>query len=184
MMPTLLEGDFIFVNKFAYGLRLPVINNKILDLGEPERGDVVVFRLPSDPSINYIKRVVGLPGDVVNYEQVSKRLTINGELISLELLGDYDEDPEYALAREQLGDVEHTMLLAPGRFSLGDTYKVPAGHFFMMGDNRDNSRDSRFQGVEFIPEGRLVGKAVRIWMNWRTPGEGGPRWSRIGQSIE
>jgi signal peptidase I len=184
MMPTLLEGDFIFVNKFAYGLRLPVINNKILDLGEPERGDVVVFRLPSDPSINYIKRVVGLPGDVVNYEQVSKRLTINGELISLELLGDYDEDPEYALAREQLGDVEHTMLLAPGRFSLGGTYKVPAGHFFMMGDNRDNSRDSRFQGVEFIPEGRLVGKAVRIWMNWRTPGEGGPRWSRIGQSIE
>ena len=184
MMPTLLEGDFIFVNKFAYGLRLPVINSKIVEIGEPRRGDVVVFRLPSDPSINYIKRVVGLPGDVVDYEQGSKRLTINGESIPVEPLGDYKDDPEYELVREQLGDAEHLLLLTRGRLSLGGTYKVPEGHYFMMGDNRDNSRDSRFQGVEFIPEERLVGRAVRIWMNWRRPAEGGPRWSRIGQGIE
>jgi signal peptidase I len=184
MMPTLLEGDFIFVNKFAYGLRLPVINSKIVELGEPKRGDVVVFRLPSDPSVNYIKRVVGLPGDVVDYEQGSKRLTINGAQIPVELLGDYEGDPQYRLARENLDGVEHSVLLMPGRLSLGGVYMVPEGHYFVMGDNRDNSRDSRFEGVEFIPEERLVGRAVRIWMNWRSPREGGPQWSRIGQGIE
>jgi signal peptidase I len=184
MMPTLLEGDFIFVNKFAYGLRLPVLNSKIVEVGEPQRGDVVVFRLPSDPSVNYIKRVVGLPGDVVEYERASKRLTINGEQVPLELLGDYAEDPEYELGEEQLGDTDHKVLLTPGRQSNGGTYRVPDGHYFVMGDNRDNSKDSRYQGVEFIPEERLVGKAVRVWMNWRWPDEGGPRWSRIGQGIE
>jgi signal peptidase I len=120
----------------------------------------------------------------VDYEQGSKRLTINGESIPVEPLGDYEDDPEYELVREQLGDAEHLLLLTRGRLSLGGTYKVPEGHYFMMGDNRDNSRDSRFQGVEFIPEERLVGRAVRIWMNWRRPAEGGPRWSRIGQGIE
>jgi len=184
MMPTLLEGDFIFVNKFAYGLRLPVINNKIIEIGEPERGDVVVFRLPSDPSINYIKRVVGLPGDVVNYQQGSKQLSINGKPIDLELLGPFEGDPGIELAREDLGAREHLLLHTRGRLSIGGTYTVPAGHYFMMGDNRDNSRDSRFQGVEYIPEDRLVGRAVRIWMNWRRPSQGGPRWGRIGKSIE
>jgi signal peptidase I len=187
MMPTLLEGDFIFVNKFAYGLRLPVLNSKIVEIGEPKRGDVVVFRLPSDPSVNYIKRVVGLPGDVIDYEQGSKRLTINGMPMPVELLGDYEDDPQYRLARENLDGVEHSVLLMPGRLSLGGVYKVPEGHYFVMGDNRDNSRDSRFEGVEFIPEERLVGRAVRIWMNWRWTEQGGPewpQWSRIGRGIE
>jgi signal peptidase I len=189
MMPTLVEGDFIFVNKFVYGLRLPVLNNKFVEIGEPERGDVVVFKLPSDPSVNYIKRVVGLPGDIVHYEQGSKRLTINGEPIDVELLGDYvvedgKRDPRYELAVEMLGDHEHELLLTRGRLSIGGTYEVPPGHYFVMGDNRDDSRDSRFPGVEFIPDNRLVGKAVRIWMNWRRPSEGGPRWGRIGQSID
>jgi signal peptidase I len=183
MMPTLLEGDFIFVNKFAYGLRLPVINKKIIEIGEPQRGDVVVFQLPSDPAINYIKRVVGLPGDVVSYDQGSKELMINGVPVSRELLGAYEDEPGLLLAREQLGDTEHLLLLTQGRMSPGGTYVVPEGHYFMMGDNRDNSRDSRFSGVEFIPEYRLVGRAVRIWMNWRWPSEGGPIWERIGQGI-
>ena len=184
MMPTLLEGDFIFVNKFAYGLRLPVLNTKVVEVGEPKRGDVVVFRLPSDPSVNYIKRVVGLPGDVIDYEQGSKQLTINGARMPVELLDDYAEDPQYRLGRENLDGVAHSVLIMPGRLSLGGVYKVPEGHYFVMGDNRDNSRDSRFEGVEFIPEERLVGQAARIWMNWRNPSEGGPRWRRIGQGIE
>ena len=184
MMPTLLEGDFIFVNKFAYGLRLPVINTKIVEIGEPGRGDVVVFKLPSDPSINYIKRVVGLPGDVVTYQQGSKQLSINGESVSLEPLGSYEGDAGLQLARESLGEHDHMLLHTRGRLSPGGTYVVPEGHFFMMGDNRDNSKDSRFEGVRFIPEYRLVGKAVRIWMNWRWPGQGGPQWNRIGRSIE
>jgi len=184
MMPTLLEGDFIFVNKFVYGLRLPVINTKILELGEPERGDVVVFRLPSDPAVNYIKRVVGLPGDTVHYDQGTKQLTINGEKVPLEIIGPYPDDPSMLLARERLGDSEHELLLTRGALSRGGTYEVPKGHYFVMGDNRDNSRDSRFEGVEFIPEFRLVGRAERIWMNWRSPSAGGPQWSRIGKGIE
>jgi signal peptidase I len=184
MMPTLLEGDFIFVNKFAYGLRLPVINTKFIEIGHPEHGDVVVFRLPSDPNVNYIKRVVGLPGDVVEYEQGSKRLTINGKPVQMELLGEYSDDPGMQLARESLGEHEHQLLLKRGHLSPGGTYVVPEGHYFVMGDNRDNSRDSRFPGVEYIPENRLVGRAVRIWMNWRWPAQGGPQWSRIGKGID
>jgi signal peptidase I len=184
MMPTLLEGDFIFVNKFAYGLRWPVINTKFVEIGEPERGDVIVFKLPSDPSVNYIKRVVGLPGDTVYYDQGSKQLTINGESVPIEILGAYEEDPGTALASEVLGRQEHRLLLTRGALSRGGTYKVPEGHYFMMGDNRDNSRDSRFPGVDFVPENRLVGRAERIWMNWRRPSEGGPEWSRIGMSIQ
>ena len=184
MMPTLLEGDFIFVNKFAYGLRLPVINTKILEIGEPGRGDVVVFKLPSDPSVNYIKRVVGLPGDVVTYEQGSKQLSINGEVVPLELLGSFEGSTALQLGREDLGDREHGLLHTRGRLSPGGTYRVPEGHYFVMGDHRDNSQDSRFESVRFIPEYRMVGRAVRIWMNWRWPAQGGPRWNRIGKSIE
>ncbi len=184
MTPTLLEGDFIFVNKFVYGLRLPVVNIKLVAIGEPERGDVMVFKLPSDSGTNYIKRVVGLPGDVVEYR--NKRLEINGEPVPLEFLGTYDGPGQVGagLAREQLGDAEHEVLVMRGRMSPEGTYVVPKGHFFVMGDNRDNSRDSRFQGVSFIPEDRLVGKAVRIWMNWRVPSQGGPLWGRIGTKIE
>jgi signal peptidase I len=184
MMPTLVEGDFIFVNKFAYGLRLPVINSKFFEIGEPEHGDVVVFRLPSDPSVNYIKRVVGLPGDVVDYDAVKKRITINGKPVPIELVGKYDEDPSLTLWREQLGEHDHEVLLARGMPSRGGIYEVPPGHYFMMGDNRDNSRDSRYEGVEFVPEGNLVGKAVGVWMNWRWPAQGGPQWKRIGTGIE
>jgi len=172
------------VNKFTYGLRLPVISTKILEIGEPEHGDVVVFKLPSDPRINYIKRVVGLPGDVVTYDQRSKRLNINGEAVPLDELGIYEGNSGLQLAREGLGDSDHLLLLTRGRLSPGGTYVVPEGHYFVMGDNRDNSRDSRFEGVRFIPEDRLIGQAVRIWMNWRWPAQGGPLWSRIGDRIE
>jgi signal peptidase I len=184
MMPTLLEGDFIFVNKFAYGLRLPVINTKVLEVGEPARGDVVVFRLPSDPRVNYIKRVVGLPGDVIEYDSRERELTINGEPVPIEPLGPYESNPMTELAREDLEGTEHLLLHMRSRVSLGGTYEVPQGHYFMMGDSRDNSQDSRYPEVQYVPEDRLVGRAVRIWMNWRWPSEGGPLWSRIGMGIQ
>jgi signal peptidase I len=185
MMPTLSTGDFIFVNKFAYGLRLPVVNTKILQIGEPQHGDVVVFRLPSDPKVDYIKRIVGLPGDVVDYVDESKRLTINGEPVTMEVVGPAPgNDPDLVIGREKLGEHDHELLLRRGPASRGGTYVVPPGHYFVMGDSRDNSKDSRYDGVEYIPEGNLVGRAVRIWMNWRWPRDGGPQWSRIGKSIE
>lgn len=182
MVPTLLVGDFIFVNKYKYGLRLPVVNTKILEIGDPERGDVVVFRLPSDPSTNYIKRLVGLPGDTVRYE--NRQLFINDELVRSELRGEFKDDsqPGAILYNEYLGGAEHDILLMPGRRSVEDTFVVPDGHYFMMGDNRDNSRDSRYEGVGMIPENKVVGKAVRIWMNWSIPNM--PKWSRIGNAIE
>jgi signal peptidase I len=184
MTPTLLTGDFIFVNKFAYGLRLPVINTKIVELGEPERGDVVVFRLPSDPSVNYVKRVVGLPGDVVDYHPANKRLTINGESIPIELAGPYKEEPGTVQGWEQHGDHRHRVLLTQGMLTRGGRFEVPAGHYFVMGDHRDNSEDGRYEAVGYVPEGNLVGRATGIWMNWRRPSEGGPQWNRIGKGIE
>jgi signal peptidase I len=181
MLPTLLVGDFIFVNKFAYGLRLPVTNTKILAIGEPQRGDVVVFRLPSEPSTNYIKRLVGLPGDTIRY--AGKKIYVNEQPVALNLAGAYDgsEQPGSILMREKLGIVEHDILLLPGQRSQEGTYSVPAGHYFMMGDNRDNSRDSRYDGVGFVPEANLVGRAVRIWMSWDFPHM--PKWSRIGVEV-
>jgi signal peptidase I len=184
MMPTLLTGDFIFVNKFSYGLRLPVINTKIVGIGEPERGDVVVFRLPRDPRVNYVKRVVGLPGDVVEYNRIDKRITINGEPIPIEMAGSYVEQPDTLLGWEELGEHRHRVLLIQGRISEGGKYVVPEGHYFMMGDNRDDSEDGRYPDVGFVPEGNLVGRATGIWMNWRRPSEGGPQWNRIGNGIE
>ena len=175
MMPTLLKGDFIFVEKFAYGLRLPVMETKIVDTGAPERGDVIVFRLPSNPRINYIKRVVGLPGDTLVYDQ--HRLVINGELVKLND-SEHPYEPRYT---EAMGERGHEIMITnPGRSGGSGTYVVPPGHYFMMGDNRDNSRDSRFIGA--IPESHLVGKAVRIWMHF----EFGkwPRWERIGDRID
>lgn len=181
MMPTLLVGDFIFVNKYTYGLRLPVINLKIWGIGEPKRGDVVVFRLPSDPSTNYIKRLIGLPGDTIRYQ--NRRLYINGRIIDRKASGEYtgEGQPGALLYNEALDDAEHEILLMPGRRSREGIFSVPEGYYFMMGDNRDNSRDSRYEGVGIIPEGNVVGKAVRIWMNWSIPGM--PRWERIGDPI-
>ena len=176
-MPTLLQGDFIFVKKYAYGLRLPVTEFKILETGAPERGDVIVFRLPSDPSINYIKRVVGLPGDKIVYER--HRLTINGEKIDLEIHADATPlEPRFV---EQLGDRRHEILITDETNNWKDgTFSVPAGHFFVMGDNRDNSKDSRF--IQAIPETNLVGEAVRIWMHM--DGLSWPRWERVGSKIQ
>lgn len=172
MMPTLVQGDFIFVKKYSYGLRLPVTETKVIETGMPERGDVVVFRLPSDPSINYIKRVVGLPGDELVYER--HRLTINGESISLEA----DQPPRYV---EQLGDRKHDILIIDPSYTRNDgVYRVPEGQYFVMGDNRDNSQDSRF--IDTIPESYLVGEAVRIWMH--LDGLSWPRWERIGRKIQ
>lgn len=182
MVPTLLIGDFIFVNKYVYGLRMPVTKSKFIELGEPDRGDVVVFRLPSDPKTNFIKRVVGLPGDVVRYE--NKQLFINDEPAPLTLVGSYAADARNGarLGRESLGPVEHEVLVYPGRFGREGEFRVPDGHYFLMGDNRDNSRDSRYDGVGFVPEENLVGKAVAIWLNWNLAGSG-PDWKRIGDRI-
>ncbi|MGH8195461.1 MAG: signal peptidase I [Woeseiaceae bacterium] len=180
MRPTLVQGDYIFVTKYSYGLRLPVVDKKIIETGEPERGDVVVFRLPSDPSINYIKRVVGLPGDTVVYRD--HQLTVNGERVPLWPATD-DAEGDTLLSRyvEDLGGHEHSILLAgPGNSSREGVFEVPEGHYFMLGDNRDNSRDSRFIGM--IPERNLVGRAVRIWMHM--DGVEWPDWGRIGTKIE
>jgi signal peptidase I len=177
MMPTLLDGDFIFVKKYSYGLRLPVTETKIIETGEPKRGDVVVFRLPSEPSVNYIKRVIGLPGDEVRFEQ--QRLTINGVRVDLQASGeDHGGIPVY---RENLDGREHEMLIRNPSYSKKDgVYNIREGEYFMMGDNRDNSSDSRFLGA--IPEEYLVGEAVRVWMHfvpWNMP-----EWGRIGRKIE
>ncbi len=176
MMPTLLQGDFIFVKKFSYGLRLPVTETKILDTGAPERGDVVVFRLPQNPSINYIKRVVGLPGDTLIYED--HRLIINGELVELERSP--DSSPAERVYLEHLDDRLHEILITNSYSVKDGTYTVPRGHYFVMGDNRDNSKDSRF--IEAIPESHLVGEAVRVWMHM--DGLTWPRWDRIGLKIQ
>ena len=179
MMPTLLQGDFIFVSKFSYGLRLPVLETKILETGMPERGDVAVFRLPKEPNVNYIKRIIGLPGDEIVYD--GHRLTINGDLMPLNR--DEAASTFEGMARfiEELGDREHAILITKPGFAIRDgTFQVPEGHYFMMGDNRDNSRDSRFIGA--IPETHLVGRAVRIWMHM--DGLEIPDWGRIGTKIE
>lgn len=179
MMPTLLQGDYIFVKKFSYGLRLPVLETKILETGEPERGDVVVFRLPSEPNVNYIKRVVGLPGDTVEYQ--NHRLTVNGELVPLTRDADTPVEDNPPRFIENLDDRQHAIFIAsPGNTIRDGAYEVPEGHYFMLGDNRDNSRDSRFIGM--IPETHLVGEAVRIWMHM--DGLEIPDWERIGMKIE
>jgi signal peptidase I len=182
MMPGLVDGDFIFVNKFSYGLRLPLLNTKIAAIGEPQRGDVIVFRLPSDPSVHFVKRLIGLPGDhiVVRDNQV----ILNGEPVPKErdgvYLGGYGFSGS-ALALELLGGERHVIMFAPNRDSIDYDAVVPAGQYFFMGDNRNDSADSRFPLVGFVPEENLVGHAVRIWMNWQIPGW--PQWHRIGMKI-
>ena len=192
MIPTLLVGDLILVNKFHYGVRLPVINKKIIANNDPKRGDVMVFRYPVDPRQDYIKRVVGIPGDEVSY--FNQTLTINGQKVPTQAKGDfYDEDslrysPQFS---EKLGTVEHQILVDPRRQAYygpdpksfpmhencrysaeGVTCKVPPGHYFMMGDNRDNSQDSRYWG--FVPDENIVGRAFFVWMNFGNLGRIGP----------
>ena len=187
MMPTLLVGDFIFVSKFSYGLRLPVVNTKILDLGQPERGDVAVFRLPSDPATNYIKRIIGVPGDIVSLRD--KRLWINGEPVGLEFSDEVVEVEcggfwfSARLATETIGDTPHSVYLGEQRDRASPFLDrpVPAGQYLVMGDNRDCSRDGRIIG--YVPEQNMVGRAVRIWMNWDA-GSRRPLWHRIGDRID
>lgn len=185
MMPTLLIGDFILVNKFAYGIRLPVLHTKIIEMNEPKRGDIVVFRYPKDPSVDYIKRVIGVPGDKVAYYQ--KKLYINDQPINQVSLGAYqgvkEENSSDVIEHllENLTPVEHSILIDQAQASIEGVYTVPAGHYFVMGDNRDNSNDSRYWGT--VPETNLVGKAFFIWMSWDLH-EGGIVFNRIGTALQ
>jgi len=182
MVPTLQVGDLILVNKYTYGIRLPIINRKIVEMNHPQRGDVMVFKYPVDPSVDYIKRVVGVPGDKIVYK--NKRLTVNGKELSYQGMPEYLDEETLKYSQqflENLNGVEHRILnyeQAPPFVSGADdfaqkdrciynaegfTCSVPAGHYFMLGDNRDNSRDSRYWG--FVPDENIVGKAFFIWMN-------------------
>ena len=183
MIPTLLIGDLILVNKFTYGIRLPVINQKITEGNAPQRGDVMVFRYPPQPNMDYIKRVVGIPGDEIAY--LNKRLTVNGQAVPTTAVADFFDSSVTRYSKqfeEKLGDQPHRLLNNPEvpafvqgasdfayrdqcRYSIeGVVCKVPAGHYFMMGDNRDNSLDSRYWG--FVPDANIVGKAFFVWMNF------------------
>lgn len=185
MMPTLLVGDFLLVNKFTYGIRLPVINKKIVEINEPKRGDIVVFRFPKDPTVDYIKRIIGLPGDKVSYH--NKQLHINGvpavqvSLGSYTGLGQGDDMTGAEHLTESLMGVDHDILVRQGSDSAEGSYLVPAGNYFVMGDNRDNSNDSRYWGT--VPEANLVGKAFFIWMNWDLENKG-IDFARIGTVLK
>ena len=183
MLPTLHIGDFILVNKFAYGIRLPVLNRKVVETGEPERGDVVVFRYPKNPQVDYIKRVIGLPGDTVGY--FNKTVYINGKMIAQDVKEKESSLISLIPARnelrfEHLTNNGHDILVDPERRLIEGEAVVPEGEYFVMGDNRDNSNDSRFWGT--VPEGNLVGKAFFIWMSWDW-NTGGIIWNRLGSSI-
>lgn len=192
MMPTLLTGDFILVNKYKYGIRLPVINKKVIELGAPQSGDVVVFRYPKDPSTDYIKRVIGVGGDRIEYRD--KMLYINGKGLTYSHVGNYvgaGSGIGMSGARvrtEAIGDSSHDVLIEPRRYEYpytcmqNNTFTVPEGHYFVMGDNRDNSNDSRFWCS--VPDENLVGKAFMVWMNWDSAMDGlGVTWGRIGNTI-
>jgi signal peptidase I len=186
MIPTLLVGDFIVVNKYSYGLKLPVLNKKFLSLGEPERGDVVVFKYPVDPSVNFIKRLIGLPGDTITYR--NKELFVNGELVSMQKNGRYTSDEvkcstpraDAMSYRESIGQVDHDILLHKKSGSRNGQWVVPKGRYFVMGDNRDRSNDSREWG--FVPEENMMGRAVGIWLNFDYK-KGCGDLSRIGNGI-
>ena len=184
MLPTLLVGDFILVNKFTYGLRDPVFHFKFLQGNAPQRGDVVVFRFPLDPGKDFIKRLIGLPGDRIAYRD--KQLYVNGTAQPQQADGVYSPDervPMGAIYRlqEALGEVRHRVLVNPARPADDFEFVVPEGEYFMMGDNRDGSDDSRRWGT--VPERNLVGRAFFIWMSWDAE-RFMPAWSRIGTVIE
>lgn len=185
LKPTLLEGDFILVNKFAYGVRLPVIHKKILSMGDPQRGDVMVFRYPPNPSVDYIKRVIGVPGDHISY--INKVLYVNGKQIPQQFVKnttDIDDNGtnwNVVQKQEDFFGVKHEIFQFPGRSN--DDFKdvvVPPGMYFAMGDNRDDSADSRYWG--FVPEANIVGQANAVWMSIDT-NHYGVRWNRLGSRI-
>ncbi|MDR3490856.1 MAG: signal peptidase I [Gammaproteobacteria bacterium] len=183
--PTLLVGDFVLVNKFAYGLRLPVLHNKIMEIGEPKRGDIFVFRYPPKPSIDFIKRVIGLPGDHLKY--IDKVLYVNGEKIPQELkenlvrVDEQGNKHDAVLKEENLLGVKHVIYQNKDQEKDDfDDVVVPPGMYFAMGDNRDDSADSRFWG--FVPEANIIGKAMGVWMSWNSDTDR-IRWNRIGTKI-
>ena len=196
MLPSLYIGDFILVSKFSYGIRLPLINQKVLSIGAPKRGEVLVFRYPHDEKTNFIKRVVGLPGDIVDYK--NKRLRINGDVIDLKKVGQnaakQSAQPNNQVWEyiEHLGESPHGILLDANLGTRDMTrIVVPPDHYFVMGDNRDHSNDSRFWG--FVPEKNIVGRAFFVWFSWDSKKNtniwnvyigGGPNWPRIGNSID
>lgn len=164
MLPTLKIGDFILVNKFHYGLRLPVLNTKFVSINDPQRGDVAVFKYPKQPTINYIKRIVGLPGDVIRYQ--NKTLYINGKVQPQQLLAQLPPmRPQRLVVQENLDGVQHQIFRDVQSPSQDMEWTVPEGHYFVVGDNRDNSNDSRYWG--FVPDQLLVGKAFAVWMHWK-----------------
>jgi signal peptidase I len=183
--PTLLTGDFILVNKYDYGVRLPVVHKKIMGKGAPKRGDIMVFRWPANPSVDFIKRVIGLPGDRISY--INKELVVNGQKIPQEFLQNNQAQDnnggewQATEKQEDLLGVKHHIYIDPAKSNRD--YRdivVPSGMYFVMGDNRDDSADSRFWG--FVPEKNIVGKAILVWMSWNS-NKTGVRWSRIGKSI-
>lgn len=184
MMPTLLVGDFILVNKFSYGVRLPVTRTRILETGKPERGEVVVFKYPRNPEEDYIKRVIGLPGDTIEFRNQS--LYINGEPQEATPIGTFEGEGSgdlmtgATLYEETLGERTYRTLMREDQPKLEGAVTVPEGHYFMVGDNRDNSSDSRVWG--FVAEDALVGRALFIWLHWDYNGAY-KDFSRIGQSI-
>lgn len=197
MMPSLLVGDFILVNKFSYGLRLPVWHTRITEGDKPKRGDVIVFRYPKDESQDYIKRVIGLPGDHISY--YNRRLSINGKQLEIsddriyQGLGDINQmaaasgcdrvNTNCQVTIEKNDQADYTIMTDPGSsYSVNGELFVPEGKYFVMGDNRDHSNDSRIWG--FVPEANLVGKAVMVWMHWDwRSGGNGLDLSRVGQKI-
>ncbi len=186
MMPTLVQGDFIFVNKWRYGPRLPVVNTRLFEVGHPERGDVVVFRKPTDPGMVLIKRLVGLPGDVIRV--TGDQVSINGTPSRIDVGGLYTgpKDAQYPftlVAEEQLGDARHAVLLVQTRAGLEGEWRVPAGHYFMMGDNRNNSQDSRYPEVGYVPEANIIGRAEAIWLTLDPDHKWRLLWNRMGTAI-
>ncbi|KPJ67906.1 MAG: signal peptidase [Coxiella sp. DG_40] len=185
LMPTILPGDFIAVNQFAYGLRLPVVNYKIVNIGEPKHGDIALFRWPNNPKIIFVKRVVGIPGDHVVYR--NKTLYVNGKVADQKLIGktlDIEPDNTPVVVQKRLEDllgVKHYIFVreSDGYIGTVDTV-VPKNNYFMMGDNRDASDDSRYWG--FVPEQNLIGKAFLVWMSWDSV-KREIRWHRIGEKI-
>lgn len=185
LKPTLEIGDFILVNKFHYGVRLPVLHDKIYALNEPKRGDIIVFRWPPNPGVDFIKRVIGLPGDRISY--VNKVLFVNGEKMPQTFVKDTTDQDETGVnwsvvqKQEDLLGVKHDIYQVPNK--LDEDFHdivVPEGMFFAMGDNRDDSADSRFWG--FVPEENIVGKATLVWMSWNAD-KYSIRWNRLGKKI-